>query len=69
MTFDVPTFVRIEYWSSARADWWVGHAGINLMNPEKYVTGVTDKGQMIARAVVVDTDEIIYPKGYGADLL
>lgn len=69
MTFDAPAFVRIEYWSSARADWWVGHAGINLMNPEKYVTGVTDKGKMIARAVEVDTGKVIYPVGYGADLL
>jgi hypothetical protein len=39
------------------------------MNPEKYVTGVTDKGKMIARAVIVDTGQVIYPKGYGADLL
>lgn len=69
MTFDVPAFVRIEYWSPVKADWWVGHAGLNLMNPEKYVTKVTDRGEMIARAVIVDTDEIIYPKGYGADLL
>jgi hypothetical protein len=47
----------------------VGHAGLNLMNPEKYVTGVTDKGKMIARAVIVDTGEIVWPKGYEADLL
>jgi hypothetical protein len=69
VTIPVPTFVRIEYWSPIAADWWVGHAGINLMDPEDYVTGVTDKGKMIARAVVVDTGEVIYPKGYGADLL
>lgn len=69
MTFDVPEFVRVEYWSPTRAEWWVGHAGLNLMNPEKYVTGVTDKGKMIARAVIVDTGQVVYPKGYGADLL
>ena len=39
------------------------------MNPEKYVTGVTQKGKMIARAVDRDTGEIFWPKGYGADLL
>jgi hypothetical protein len=65
---DHPTFCRIEYWSPLAADWWVGHAGLNLMNPEKYVTKVTERGR-IARAVVVDTGEIIYPKGYGADIL
>jgi len=69
VTIPVPEFVRIEYWSVTRADWWVGHAGLNLMNPEKYVTGVTKRGDMIARAVVVDTGEVIYPTGYGADLL
>lgn len=69
MTIPVPTFVAVEYWSAERAEWWVGHAGLNLMNPEKYVTGVTQKGKMIARAVEKDTGQIFWPKGYGADLL
>ena len=69
MTFDVPEFCRVEYWSAAKADWSVGHAGINLMNPEKYVTKVTERGDHIARAVVVDTGQEIYPTGFGADLL
>lgn len=68
MTFDVPTFVRIEYWSAERGEWGVGHAGTNLMNPQKYVQKVTDSGKAIARAVVVDTGEIVYPDG-GWDLL
>ena len=66
MTFQVPVFVRIEYWSPIAADWWVGHAGINLLNPEEYIKGVNAKGG-IARAVVVDTGEIIYAEG--GDLL
>ena len=65
---DHPTFCRIEYWSPIAADWWVGHAGTNLMDPEKYVTKVTETGK-IARAVVVETGEVIYPKGYGAEVL
>lgn len=69
MTFDVPNFVRIEFWSSVEREWRTSHAGLNLMNPEKYVTGVTKRGQIIARAVIIDTGEIIYPTGYGADLL
>ncbi len=69
MTYDFPEFCRVEYWSATQADWCVGHAGINLMNPEKYVTKVTARGDTIARAVVVDTGQIIYPVGYGADLL
>jgi len=69
VTIERPTYVRIEYWSAEKADWWVGHGGMQLMNPEKYITGVTDKGKIIARAVVVDTGEVIYPTGYGADLL
>lgn len=69
MSIPVPEFCRVEYWSPAKTDWTVGHAGINLMNPEKYVTGVTKRGDHIARAVVVDTGREIYPTGYGADLL
>jgi len=68
VSIPVPEFVRVEYWSAEKADWSVGHAGLNLMNPEKYVTKVTERGT-IARAVVVDTGQEIYPTGYGADLL
>ena len=67
MSIPVPEFVRIEYWSAARADWWVGHAGINLLNPQKYIDGVNSKGKMVARAVIVDTGEVIYSDG--GDLL
>lgn len=61
-----PTFVRLEYWAPIRREWWVGAAGINLIDPKAYIQGVTDKGR-IARAVIVDTGEIIYPDG--GDLL
>lgn len=64
----MPEFVRIEYWNTAKGDWVTGHAGINLMDPQKYVQKVTDNGKAIARAVVVDTGEVMYPKG-GWDLL
>lgn len=66
MTIPVPVFVQIQYWSPIAADWWVGHAGINLIDPQKYIEGVNAKGR-IARAVVVDTGEIIYADG--GDLL
>ena len=68
VTYPVPEFVRIEYWNHVEGDWVTGHAGINLMDPQKYAQKVTDNGKAIARAVVVDTDEVIYPKG-GWDLL
>lgn len=61
-----PTFCRIEYWSPIAAEWWVGHGGINLINPQKYIQKVTNTGR-VARAVVVDTGEVIYPDG--GDLL
>jgi hypothetical protein len=63
---DHPTFCRVEYWSPIAADWWVGHSGLNLMDPQKYIDGVNKK--RLARAVVVDTGEIIYADN-GADLL
>ena len=68
MTYPVPEFVRIEYWNHAKGDWVKGHAGINLMDPQKYVQKVTDNGKAIARAIVVDTGEVMYPEG-GWDLL
>lgn len=67
MTYPVPTFVRIEYWSAERQDWSVGHHGTNLMNPQKYVQKVMDGGKAIPRAIDVDTGEVFYPEG--ADLL
>ena len=66
MTFDVPTFCRVEYWNPTLGDWTVGHAGINLMNPATYVQKLAKRGT-IARAVEVDTGETVY--GEGADLL
>ena len=70
MTLDVPTFVRIEYWSHAHHDWTVGHAGLNLMNPARYVQKLAERGT-IARAVELDDEnqpgEIVY--GPGGDLL
>lgn len=63
MPYDVPEFVRIEYWNPAKNDWVKGHAGLNLMNPQKYVQKVTDSGKAIARAVVVDTGVVILPAG------
>lgn len=59
---DHPVFVRIEYWSPLSADWEVGHAGINLMDPATYVKKLAKRGTL-ARAVVVDTGEIVYSEG------
>lgn len=66
MTFDVPTFCRIEYWSPTTQDWTVGHAGTNLLNPQRYVTKLGERGT-IARIVEVDTGNVVYSEG--ADLL
>lgn len=63
---DKPTFCRIEYWNPMTADWEVGHAGINLMDPATYVKKLSDRG-VVARAVDKETGEIVY--GEGADLL
>ncbi len=63
---DHPTFVRIEYWNPMTASWGMGHAGINLLNPAVYVQKLTARG-VVARAVEVDTGEVVYSEG--ADLL
>lgn len=63
---DHPTFVRIEYWNPMTADWEVGHAGINLMNPAAYVKKLGER-EVVARAIDKDTGEIVYTEG--ADLL
>ena len=83
MTIPVPTFVRIEYWNPDRADWVVGHAGMNLLNPQRYVEQVLQNSRrkseeaerkggvvkpvIIARAIDKDTDIIYQPEE--ADLL
>ncbi len=63
---DYPTFVQIEYWSPLKGTWYVGHAGINLMNPALYVQKLAKNGTL-ARAVDKDTGETVYSPG--ADLL
>lgn len=62
----MPTFTKIEYWNELTANWEVGHNGINLINPAKYIEKLANRGT-IARAVLVDTGEILYADG--GDLL
>lgn len=61
-----PTFCRVEYWSDVKQDWYKGHGGINLMNPELYAKKLGQNGHL-ARIVVVETGEMFYSEG--ADLL
>lgn len=62
----VPTFCRVEYWNAGAAEWRVGHAGINLMDPGKYVRKLAER-ETIARVVEIDTDTTHYADG--GDLL
>ena len=66
MTIAVPTFCRIEYWNGEAGEWRVGHAGNNLMDPQKYITKLGQRG-IIARAIDKDTEQEFYSQG--ADLL
>jgi hypothetical protein len=59
----VPEFCRIEY--RTRRGWAIGHAGINLMDPQKYIDKLA-KGGTIGRAIAVDTGEIFEPPGWVA---
>lgn len=63
---DAPGWVRIEYWNHMTASWETGHAGLRLMNPTTYIQKLA-KNEVIARAVDLETGEIVY--GEGADLL
>lgn len=45
MSIPVPTFVRLEYWSPGSETWWVGHKGINLMDPQGYVNGCMENNR------------------------
>ena len=63
---DHPTFCRVEYWSDTALDWYVGHAGINLMNPALYAKKLGQRG-CLARITSVDSGEVAYSDG--ADLL
>ena len=80
---DFPIFVRLEYWSPTGERWWVGHKGVNLMDPQGYVQGAVENNRarraqqerlghkieppMVMRAVDVETGDIYYPEG--GDLL
>lgn len=56
----VPTFCRLEYWSPATQKWSVGHAGIALLHPRRYVERLAAKGK-IGRVTLLDTGEVIQP--------
>lgn len=66
MTYDVPTFVAVQYWNAEAGEWVNGHAGLSLMNPQRYVTKLGERGT-IARAIDKDTEQEFYSEG--ADLL
>lgn len=51
-----PTFTQIEY-PDHDGEWRVGHAGINLLDPEAYVDKLAARGQSV-RATAVDTGEV-----------
>lgn len=51
-----PTFVRIEYWNENTGEWWVGHASMNLMDPQKYIQKLLENGT-VGRAVGIETGE------------
>lgn len=77
MTYPVPTFCQIEYWNAGASEWRVGHAGTNLMDPQRYATklgqtqqnrqGVITKKGTITRIIDKDTGQVWYSEG--ADLL
>lgn len=47
----VGTLCRLEYLT--RKGWVMGHAGINLLHPERYVERLTDRGKF-GRCTVLD---------------
>lgn len=55
------TFGRLDYLT--RVGWVVGHAGWNLVNPEKYVAGL-EKREVFGRFVEIGDD--YQPTGYVA---
>ena len=59
---DQPTFCRIEYWNPLTQDWETGHHGIRLVDPAKYVKKLA-KREVIARAVDIETGDIVYSDG------
>lgn len=83
MSIPQPTFVKLQYFAVESGEWWTGHNGINLMDPQAYVDGALENNRkqreakerkgldpgpvIMARAIVVDTGEEIYPEG--GDLL
>jgi len=50
---DSPTFVRLEYLTPT--GWELGHSGINLMNPARYVERLAERGKF-GRATELSDD-------------
>lgn len=63
-----PTFSKLEYWNPETRQWVVGHAGINLLYPRRYVERLAAKGK-IGRVTIIDTGEVIYGDDDLGDLL
>lgn len=55
-----PYFCRVEYWNGAA--WMRGHAGINLLDPERYAARLAGRGT-VARVTVVDTGDTFGAEG------
>lgn len=52
-----PTFVQLEYWDPAKEEWTIGHAGLNLLHPRRYVERLAAKGK-IGRVTDKETGEV-----------
>lgn len=54
----VPTLVRLEYLTPG--GWVVGHAGVNLLHPERYVERLAER-KKFGRAI--ELDDMLQPTG------
>ena len=53
----MPTFVRLEQWNPRTREWVVNHAGLNLLDPQRYVERYAQNGKT-ARAIEVETGKV-----------
>jgi hypothetical protein len=61
----VPTFCKLEYLTTN--GWVVGHAGVNLLHPQRYIERLAARGK-VGRVTIVDTGVVLYG-GELADIL
>lgn len=60
-------FCKLEYWNPSTGEWEIGHAGVNLVHPDRYPDRLWKNGKLgrvtvYADGSITEVDRIICPR-------